>query len=156
MGIMVSRTRGFTLVEIMIVVGIVGLLAAIAIPVFNAIRTSSQATRMVTDFKTYRTAFEMHAFEMGTWPVDADRGTIPGNMNVYLKGNSFAQTTPIGGNWDWDFDQSFAYAGLSVVDSTAGEGVMEKIDEMIDDGDLSSGEFQKTEGTRYTLILEEY
>ena len=148
------KKDGFTLVEIMIVVVIIGVLAAIAIPTFNSIRLNAQTSRMVNDFRTFRTAFEVHAFELGYWPDDADRGTVPNTVADYLKGDSFTQITPIGGNWDWDFDRAQFWAGVSVVDPTAGATVMEKIDGQLDDGNLSTGDFQETESNRYTLILE--
>ena len=46
-----SRKAGFTLVEIMIVVAIIGLLAAIAIPNFVKARTSSQKSACIANLK---------------------------------------------------------------------------------------------------------
>ncbi len=46
-----SRTAGFTLVEIMIVVAIIGLLAAIAIPNFVKARTASQRAACIANLK---------------------------------------------------------------------------------------------------------
>lgn len=150
------RTNGFTLVEIMIVVVIVGILAGIAIPTFLSIRMGAQVTRVSNDYRTFATAFEIHAFELGYWPADVDRGVIPPTMVDYLKGEAFANTTPIGGNWDWDFEHADFYAGISLVDPTADESVFIKIDEALDDGNLSTGKFRRTAPNRYTFILEEW
>jgi len=150
------RYCGFTLVEIMIVVGIVGILAGIAIPTFMGVRNSARATRMLNDFRNYGTAFEMHAFEMGYWPEDVNRGTVPPGMESYLKGDKFTGTSPIGGQWDWDFDTLGIYAGVSVVDHTTGDRVLQKIDEAADDGNLDTGQFRRTASGRYTYVLEEY
>ena len=54
---------GFTLVEIMIVVAIIALLAAIAVPNFLRARKRSQATRMLTDLRVIDSAIDQYAIE---------------------------------------------------------------------------------------------
>lgn len=55
------KKRGFTLVEIMIVVAIIGLLAAIAIPSFAKIRTESRKTDCANSVRLLRDATEQWA-----------------------------------------------------------------------------------------------
>src|ERR1700735_2899336 len=54
---------GFTLVEIMIVVGIIALLAAIAVPNFLRARKRSQATRCLEDLRIIDSAQDQYAIE---------------------------------------------------------------------------------------------
>ena len=54
---------GFTLVEIMIVVAIIALLAAIAVPNFLRARKRSQATRMLEDLRVIDSAIDQYAIE---------------------------------------------------------------------------------------------
>jgi prepilin-type N-terminal cleavage/methylation domain-containing protein len=59
-----SRTAGFTLVEIMIVVAIIGLLAAIAIPNFVKARTTAQANACINNLRQMDGAIQQWALEM--------------------------------------------------------------------------------------------
>ena len=54
---------GFTLVEIMIVVAIIALLAAIAVPNFLRARKRSQATRILEDLRVIDSAIDQYAIE---------------------------------------------------------------------------------------------
>jgi prepilin-type N-terminal cleavage/methylation domain-containing protein len=64
---MTNRTqktaRGFTLVEIMIVVAIIALLAAIAVPGFLRARKRSQASRILNDLRLIDSAVDQYAIE---------------------------------------------------------------------------------------------
>ena len=58
-----KNREGFTLVEIMIVVAIIALLAAIAVPNFLRARKRSQATRMLEDLRVIDSAIDQYAIE---------------------------------------------------------------------------------------------
>ena len=57
-----SNRKGFTLVEIMIVVAIIGLLAAIAIPNFVTARTTAQQSACHANLRTIQGALELARF----------------------------------------------------------------------------------------------
>jgi prepilin-type N-terminal cleavage/methylation domain-containing protein len=58
-----NRRGGFTLVEIMIVVAIIALLAAIAVPGFLRARKRSQASRVINDLRLIDSAVDQYAIE---------------------------------------------------------------------------------------------
>jgi prepilin-type N-terminal cleavage/methylation domain-containing protein len=66
-----NKKSGFTLVEIMIVVAIIGLLAAIAIPNFVKARTSAQTNACIANLKQIQGAIEQWALETKASPGDA-------------------------------------------------------------------------------------
>ena len=57
------KRAGFTLVEIMIVVAIIALLAAIAVPGFLRARKRSQATKIINDLRMIDSAVDQYAIE---------------------------------------------------------------------------------------------
>lgn len=76
--------RGFTLVEIMIVVAIIGLLAAIAIPNFVKARNTAQANACVSNMKQIAGAIDLFAVESNK--ADGDPVTA-NDVKNYIKGN---------------------------------------------------------------------
>jgi prepilin-type N-terminal cleavage/methylation domain-containing protein len=80
-----NRRGGFTLVEIMIVVAIIALLAAIAVPNFLRARKRSQATRVLEDLRMLDAALDQYAIENNK-PSDV---TVPfAALKDYLKTGS--------------------------------------------------------------------
>jgi prepilin-type N-terminal cleavage/methylation domain-containing protein len=77
-----SRKSGFTLVEIMIVVAIIGLLAAIAIPNFVRARTQSQKNACINNLRQIDGAVQQWALEN---KVAASAAVTFANISVYLK-----------------------------------------------------------------------
>jgi prepilin-type N-terminal cleavage/methylation domain-containing protein len=82
MQIRTSTKNGFTLVEIMIVVAIIGLLAAIALPNFVRARTQSHKTTCVNNLRQIDGAVQQWAAEQQKAPT-----AIPENTDIlpYLK-----------------------------------------------------------------------
>ena len=66
-----TKRGGFTLVEIMIVVAIIALLAAIAVPGFLRARKRSQASKIINDLRLIDSAMDQYAIETGKKTGDA-------------------------------------------------------------------------------------
>jgi prepilin-type N-terminal cleavage/methylation domain-containing protein len=86
-----SKKRGaFTLVEIMIVVAIIALLAAIAVPGFLRARKRSQASKILNDLRLIDAAVDQYAIETGKKTGDTVDVT---DWTNYLKKDTTLYTT---------------------------------------------------------------
>jgi prepilin-type N-terminal cleavage/methylation domain-containing protein len=110
-----SRQGGFTLVEIMIVVAIIGLLAAIAIPNFVRARKRAQQTVCINNLRILYDAAQELRLERPTEPVDETHiqpylGRGPGGtMPTCPTGGSylFLDTVPICTEQEAGFEHEF-------------------------------------------------
>ena len=78
-----SHRCAFTLVEIMIVVAIIGLLAAIAIPSYLKARATSQANACINNLKQIESAVNQMAMERGLRTGSAYN--FPGDITPYMR-----------------------------------------------------------------------
>ena len=139
----------------MIVVSIIALLAVIAVPSFMRARRQSQNAKFMNALRVATSAVEMYATEHRGYPPDSTRGVVPPGMATYLDATlNWTGQTPIGGQWDWDFNVFGITAAVSVVGATADVAQLTEIDERYDDGDLATGRFRATAAGRYSDIVE--
>lgn len=82
MKIQTNRRAAFTLVEIMIVVAIIGLLAAIAIPNFVKARTTAQMNACINNLRQIDGAIQQWALEE---KKASDEPVVEANVTPYLK-----------------------------------------------------------------------
>ena len=90
-----QSNKGFTLVEIMIVVVIIGLLAAMAIPAFQKVRQSSQDKAVLNNARQLAAAADQYFLENGVTSVT--QGSLVGATNYVKALNLVANETYPGG-----------------------------------------------------------
>jgi prepilin-type N-terminal cleavage/methylation domain-containing protein len=94
-----SRKAGFTLVEIMIVVAIIGLLAAIAIPNFIRARASSQANACINNLRQIDGAINEWALETGQHNTSTIGGVATISAYIKLNAANSVPGCPAGGTY---------------------------------------------------------
>ena len=151
-----SKQHGFTLVEILIVVVILGILAAIMTPlVANAVDGSNQVA-FITDMRTLGNAVTLYTNETGQFLEDSSSGQLPTGLGPYIRPNAWTNGTPLGGVWDMELNSFGITSGFGVHfnDGThPGDAYMQQIDQTYDDGNLAAGGFQKIAADRYYFIV---
>lgn len=142
-----SKARGFTLVEIMVVVVIIGLLAGLALVALRHTRERALATRITNDMRQFRTAFQAYALQFDGWPPAGAAGTIPTGMEGYLAA-AYLNTREPGGAYSW----SGASGQIQFETLSATVDSMQMVDSALDDGNLATGDFTGS-GTSFRLQL---
>ncbi|HZW24789.1 MAG TPA: prepilin-type N-terminal cleavage/methylation domain-containing protein [Gallionella sp.] len=88
--------KGFTLIELMIVVAIIGILAAVAIPAYSDYTKKAKFTEVVQATQAVKTAVEICASEQNTSPIT---GCGAGSNGVPTAIGSSGQTTAAAGKY---------------------------------------------------------
>lgn len=115
-----STRNGFTLVEILIVVIILGVLAAIAIPQFSAASDDARTASLASDLQSVRDQLELYKFRhSGVYPDDVVTALtssdgafgpymmkFPSNPFVTTNANQVDTTTLGGGTCGWFYDKT--------------------------------------------------
>ncbi|MEO6786755.1 MAG: type II secretion system protein [Chthoniobacteraceae bacterium] len=147
-----GNRRGFTLIEIMIVVSILALVASIGIPSYQRSRKNAQTDALMNELRVTGDAFQMYAAEKGTMPpTAAGFSAVPTGMADYMPKNStWTAAAPGGGYWYWwNFSPSsvWGFSGLiGVYNAAFDSNQLTQIDTTMDDGDPNNGGIHTASG----------
>lgn len=167
---MYKTKSGFTIVELLIVIVVIAILAAISIVAYSGIQERSRASAIASDIKQLDKAFRMFLVAEGrsTWWVDTEftgggnpqiSAVVEGtNLKDYFQKFSSATTTSTTGViYDNDGDtytgcSATATGGVNIYLYGVSESLAQKIDDTIDDGSLGCGKVTHSDSTlRYNL-----
>ncbi len=158
------NNRAFTLVEIMVVVTIIGILAALGMPALQRVQLKARANVLINDLRVYSQAFTTYAQENSRYPNDSRKGRVPVGMEDSL-GEKWTDATPIGGLYNYQYRkraQGIRFtAGILLAHNGRNNRVntdrklLQIIDDQIDDGNLLTGQFLLGPGNRPFYVIEQ-
>ena len=132
------------------VILIISLLAAAAVPALAHLKRKARTTAVVNDFRVFATAFETYAHETGGWPAESAVGVVPPVMAGRLNTAAWTRPTVLGGKYNWERNRlhngTRYVAAISISAATGAPLPLDvaqllDIDRTIDDGDLGTGNF---------------
>lgn len=150
------KTNGFTLLEIMVVVVIIGLLSTLAVVTISHNNQRARVTAFFASLTTFQHQLEQCIMDTGSYNVGSSPGNLSTVFEPYVRSGQWTQETPIGGNWDVD---SNTKNGLWVTIGVEGYHVNTKtiqmIDDLFDDGSIHSGLLRSLGHQKYGWIVYE-
>lgn len=145
---------GFTLVELLVTVSIVGILAGLAIPNMANMTFRARATSVAADIEAIRVATVSYNANAHAWPGEAASGTVPPELVGYLpEGFSFQ-----GNGYEIDFENIPLPLGLPsdpTVTQLIGASVTAP-DDRLSNGitELLGGQIIFSVGNTHTVVIE--
>ena len=155
--------RGLTIVELAVAVTIVGILAAISVPLSRKIIVTTKGDAVLNDLRVFSGSFQAYVHERGDWPAGSAAGVFPTGMDGYLRQSNWTRVTPIGGKYYWNpnsvqngtrYRAVIVLATVSPNSVTTDTNQLLAIDRAIDDGNLATGNFQLGTSNYPIYILE--
>jgi prepilin-type N-terminal cleavage/methylation domain-containing protein len=81
------KQQGFTIVELLIVIVVIGILAGLVLVTFNGIQQKARNTERTTDLKAIQSHLEAYNAQNGRYPLLSDMNTQPGTGNWWIQDN---------------------------------------------------------------------
>ena len=155
-----SDRAAYTLIEIAVVVTIIGILSAMAVPYFKRVKESSIISTLENDLRIFSQEFMQYELNFGTYPdTQSTPGAYPSGMEDRIS-NAWTLPSVIGGTYRWVYNggggnnngngnngngNSYAYIGITGISTEMlriDPSRLSEIDDDIYDGNTGTGNLQ--------------
>jgi prepilin-type N-terminal cleavage/methylation domain-containing protein len=161
-----SGVKGYTMIEIMIVVTIVGVLVGMSLPSFRRMNNNAQVERFVQQLQMEEQALRQFAIFNRGYPTNVNDTVCPAGLQEYLPaGFNWSAPTPLGGNWKWEgkarargFFFEYGITVSTLHTPLLSSNLFLQADLRMDDGSFTNGVFQKNNQaiSPYSYSLQSY
>lgn len=129
----IERRRGFTIIELMVVVTTIGILALLGLPGVRMARDLTEATTTANDLRVFTEAIEFYSTAEGAYPNFMTYTSMPAEIAEYL---------PVvwkNGDHRWFYVNSpyYTYVYLYNLNFSAEQAL--RLDSILDDGNIATG-----------------
>ncbi len=136
--------HAFSLIELVIVVVITAIIAAVAMPAFSSITGRSQYNAAHATYQNMDRALQLYQLDVGGLPPNTPINVQPPELADYLQADVFVMPPPFGRAWDWNGPGSgiIKYGYNISIHSTTTEH-QDAMEAAFDDGSYATGIYRR-------------
>lgn len=143
--------------EMLVVIAVIGVITAVVVTAMRGFQRTAKLTTTAYNLESFGRGFTaFYHMNGGTWPAD-NHNELPTGVGLerYIHVGDFNDVTPVGGRYNWDGPSHHPFAGISLTGTTATVEELREIDQIMDDGNLSTGAFRRVPNGSYTYVISE-
>lgn len=128
-----KRKQGFSVLELSVVVTIIGILSALAVPGFTNIKNVTQSTTMANDLRLFVNAIEIFTTRSGEYPNTINKNNIPDEVEEEIP------KVWIYGDYNWKYINNGKNVRMKLSNLDFSTEQIYQIDNILDDGNIAFG-----------------